>query len=150
MRTCPFRTRAEAMLDALVEAYPDGEAMLRGLRGDPLLAPTVLSVLVRREVLGAEDLTEPESLLMVAESLLQLLETAGPEGFLTILGGQELSVHKALEAALGSGHPDRAGLADLRTVAEQARRQPVVRLGRSHQRRRPGAGGKGRGGKRRR
>ncbi|WP_327258519.1 MULTISPECIES: hypothetical protein [unclassified Streptomyces] len=150
VRTCPFRTRAEAMLDALVEAYPDGEAMLRGLRGDPLLAPTVLSVLVRREVLGAEDLTEPESLLMVAESLLQLLETAGPEGFLTILGGQELSVHKALEAALGSGHPDRAGLADLRTVAEQARRQPVVRLGRSHQRRRPGAGGKGRGGKRRR
>ncbi|WP_406385270.1 hypothetical protein [Streptomyces sp. NBC_01618] len=152
VRTCPFRTRAEAMLDALVEAYPDGEAMLRGLRGDPLLAPTVLSVLVRREVLGAEDLTEPESLLMVAESLLQLLETAGPEGFLTILGGQELSAHKALEAALGSGHPDRAGLADLRAVAEQARRQPVVRLGRSHQRRRPGAGGKGRGrgGKRRR
>ncbi|WP_406499241.1 hypothetical protein OG936_31165 [Streptomyces sp. NBC_00846] len=152
VRTCPFRTRAEAMLDALVEAYPDGEAVLRGLRGDPLLAPTVLSVLVRREVLGAEDLTEPESLLMVAESLLQLLETAGPEGFLSILGGQELSVHKALEAALGSGHPDRAGLADLRTVAEQARRQPVVRLGRSHQRRRPGAGGKGRGrgGKRRR
>ncbi|MFD4761786.1 hypothetical protein ACFWOJ_23810 [Streptomyces sp. NPDC058439] len=152
VRTCPFRTRAEAMLDALVEAYPDGGAVLRGLRGDPLLAPTVLSVLVRREVLGAEDLTEPESLLMVAESLLQLLETAGPEGFLSILGGQELSVHKALEAALESGHPDRAGLADLRTVAEQARRQPVVRLGRSHQRRRPGAGGKGRGrgGKRRR
>ncbi|MFE7357256.1 hypothetical protein ACFU8Q_29950 [Streptomyces sp. NPDC057543] len=152
VRTCPFRTRAEAMLDALVEAYPDGEAMLRGLRGDPLLAPTALSVLVRREVLGAEDLTEPESLLMVAESLLQLLETAGPEGFLTILGGQELSAHKALEAALGSGHPDRAGLADLRTVAEQARRQPAARLGRSHQRRRPGAGGKGRGrgGKRRR
>ncbi|MEV7238801.1 hypothetical protein AB0N06_34280 [Streptomyces sp. NPDC051020] len=150
VRTTPFRTRAEAMLDTLAEAHPDGEAVLRGLRGDPLLAPTALSVLVRREVLDAEDLTEPESLLMVAESLLQLLEAAGPEGFLEILGGQELSAREALEAALVSGHPDRSGLTDLKAVAEQARRQPAVRLGRGHQRRRPGGGGKGKGRKRRR
>jgi hypothetical protein len=150
VRAAPFRTRAEAMLDALVDAYPDGEAVLRGLRGDSLLAPTALSVLVRREVLDAEDLTEAESLLMVAESLLQLLETVGPEGFLEVLGGQELSAREALEAALVSGHPDRSGLADLKAVAEQARRQPAVRLGRGHQRRRPGGGGKGKGGKRRR
>ncbi|WP_406339659.1 hypothetical protein OG987_33560 [Streptomyces sp. NBC_01620] len=149
VRATPFRTRAEALLDALVDAYPDGEALLRGLRGDPLLGPTALSVLVRREVLGAEDLNEPESLVMVAESLLQLLETAGPEGLLEILGGQELSAHKALEAALASGHPDQAGLADLRTVAEQARRRPAAYLGRSHQRRRPGDRGRGGGGRRR-
>lgn len=149
VRATPFRTRAEVMLDALVDAYPDGEALLRGLRGDPLLGPTALSVLVRREVLGAEDLNEPESLVMVAESLLQLLETAGPEGLLEILGSQELSAHKALEAALASGHPDQAGLADLRTVAEQARRRPAAHLGRSHQRRRPGERGRGRGGRRR-
>ncbi|MET7858234.1 hypothetical protein ABZS81_13625 [Streptomyces sp. NPDC005318] len=148
VRATPFRTRAEALLDALVDAYPNGEALLRGLRGDPLLGPTALSVLVRREVLGAEDLNEPESLVMVAESLLQLLESAGPEGFLEILGGQGLSAHKALEAALASGHPDQVGLADLKKVAEQARRQPAVRLGRGHQRRRRGGGGKG--GRRRR
>lgn len=148
VRATPFRTRAEALLDTLVDAYPGGEALLRGLRGDPLLGPTALSILVRREVLGAEDLNEPESLVMVAESLLQLLESAGPEGFLDILGGQGLSAREALEAALASGHPDRSGLADLKAVAEQARRQPAVRLGRGHERRRRGGGGKG--GRRRR
>nr|WTB34902.1 hypothetical protein OG781_40350 [Streptomyces sp. NBC_00830] len=51
VRTMPFRTRAEAMLDVLVSSLDDGKLMLRSLRSDPSLAHTVLSLLARREIL---------------------------------------------------------------------------------------------------
>ncbi|WP_455360477.1 hypothetical protein [Streptomyces sp. SYSU K21746] len=148
MRACPFRTRTEAMLTVLAEAHPDGDTVTRGLRGDPLLGPTAISVLVRREILDADDLTEPESRLMVAESLLQLLETAGPDGVLETLSGQRVPAHETLAAALASGHPDRVGMGDLKDVADQFARRPAAQVGRIH--RRGGRKGEGRGGKRRR
>ncbi|MGW1887701.1 hypothetical protein [Streptomyces sp. NPDC001970] len=150
VRAMPFRTRAEAMLDVLVEALDDGETLLRSLRTDPSLAPTALSVLVRRDILGPGDLTEAETLLMVAESLLQLLEAAGPDGVIEMLRDQGPQAEEALAAALASGHPDREGIAELRTVAGQALGRPRARVGRVQQ----GSHGKGRGtrksGKRRR
>ncbi|MCP3818398.1 hypothetical protein NLX86_09800 [Streptomyces sp. A3M-1-3] len=149
MRACPFRTRTEAMLNVLAEAHPDGDTVARGLRGDPLLAPTAISVLVRREILDADDLTEPESLLMVAESLLQLLETTGPDGALEMLSGQHVPARETLAAPLASGHPDRAGMADLKEVVDQSARRPAAQVGRIH-RRSGRKGGEGRGGKRRR
>ncbi|MFF3323673.1 hypothetical protein [Streptomyces sp. NPDC002889] len=148
MRACPFRTRTEAMLSVLAEAHPDGDTVARGLRGDPLLAPTAISVLVRREILDADDLTEPESLLMVAESLLQLLETVGSDGVLETLRGQQVPARETLAAALASGHPDREGMADLKEVADQFARRPAAQVGRIH--RRTGRKGGNRGGKRRR
>ncbi|WP_405913774.1 hypothetical protein OG760_31030 [Streptomyces sp. NBC_00963] len=142
LRVCPFRTRAEAMLEVLTDAHPDGETVALSLRGDPLLAPTAISVLVRREILDAEDLTEPESLLMIAESLLQLLETAGQDGVLEMLAGQDGDTQKILKPALASGHPDRAGMEDLREVAARATRRPAARVGRVHRRsRHEGMGG---------
>jgi hypothetical protein len=119
VRAMPFRTRAEAMLDVLVTVLDDGETLLRNLRTDPAPAPTALSLLARREILTPEDLTEPESLLMVAESLLQLCEATGADGVREVLRQQGREAEEALRAALASGHPDREGLADLQALAER-------------------------------
>jgi hypothetical protein len=151
VRAMPFRTRAEAMLDALVEALDDGETLLRSLRTDPSLAPTALSVLVRRDILDAEDLTEPEARLMVAESLLQLIEAAGPDGVIEMLRSQGPQARDTLEAALASRHPVRVGIAELRTAAERALRKPSARIGRIVQQGPHGSGrGPRKGGRRRR
>jgi hypothetical protein len=125
VREMPFRTRVEAMLDALAAVLPEGEAeaLLRSLRGGRSVAPTALSVLVRREFLGPDDLTtwrpddltDAEAQLMVAESLLQLLESAGEETVVqTLLGAGTGQAQEALSTALASGHPDQAGLERLR------------------------------------
>ncbi|MEU9214505.1 hypothetical protein AB0D27_43240 [Streptomyces sp. NPDC048415] len=148
VRTMPFRTRAEAMLDVLVSTLDDGEFLLRSLRSDPSLAPTALSLLARREILTPEDLTEPESLLMVAESLLQLCEATGADGVSEVLRQQGREAEEALRAALASGHPDREGLADLQALAERVPRERKAHVGLVQQRghRKNGR----RGGKRRR
>ncbi|MEU2734279.1 hypothetical protein ABZ656_02170 [Streptomyces sp. NPDC007095] len=86
---------------------------------------------MRRDLLAPEDLTEAEALLMVAESLLQPLETAGPDGVSEMLCDQGSQVEEAFEAALGSGHPDRVGIAGLKTGAEYALRKPSARVGRA-------------------
>lgn len=133
VRDMPFRTRAEAMLDVVAAALPEpeGEGLLRSLRGDARLAPTVLSVLTRREILSPEDLTDTEARLMVAESLLQLLESA-EEGTVveTLLSQGRTHAREALEAALASGHPDHAGLARLRAFADGPLWQQSAQLGR--------------------
>ncbi|PIB07027.1 hypothetical protein B1C81_21985 [Streptomyces sp. HG99] len=148
VRTMPFRTRAEAMLDVLVSSLDDGELLLRSLRSDPSLAPTALSLLARREILTPEDLTEPESLLMVAESLLQLCEATGADGVREVLRQQGREAEEALRAALASGHPDREGLADLQALAERVPWERKAHVGLVQQRghRKNGR----RGGKRRR
>ncbi|WP_189192557.1 hypothetical protein [Streptomyces albiflavescens] len=134
VRTMPFRTRAEAMLDVLVSTLDDGEFLLRSLRSDPSLAPTALSLLARREILTPEDLTEPESLLMVAESLLQLCEATGADGVSEVLRQQGREAEEALRAALASGHPDREGLADLQALAARVPRERKVHVGLVQQR----------------
>jgi hypothetical protein len=130
----PFRTRAEAMLDVLVSSLGDGELLLRSLRSDSWLAPTALSLLARREILTPEDLTEPESLLMVAESLLQLCEATGADGVREVLRQQGREAEEALRAALASGHPDREGLADLQALAERVPRERKAHVGLVQQR----------------
>ncbi|MDX6327885.1 MAG: hypothetical protein QOI83_268, partial [Streptomycetaceae bacterium] len=129
----PFRTRAEAMLDALAAALPEGEgeALLHSLRGDRSVAPTALSVLVRREALGPDDLVDAEAPLMVAESLLQLLESAGEEAVVqALLGAGHGQAQEALDAALASGHPDQDGLESLRRLGAGPLRSRSAQLGR--------------------
>lgn len=148
VRTMPFRTRAEAMLDVLVSLLDDGELLLRSLRSDSSLAPTALSLLARREILTPEDLTEPESLIMVAESLLQLCEATGADGVREVLRQQGREAEEALRAALASGHPDREGLAELQALAECVPRERETHVGLVQQRGHRENGR--RGGKRRR
>ncbi|OAH10211.1 hypothetical protein [Streptomyces jeddahensis] len=147
VRAMPFRTRAEAMLDVLASSLDDGELLLRSLRSDPSIAPTTLSLLARREILTPEDLTEPESLLMVAESLLQLYEATGADGLGEMLHHEGRDAEEALRAALASGHPDQHGLADLQAIADRMPRERKSHIGRLRQRGHRGngrRGGKGR------
>ncbi|PZG95834.1 hypothetical protein C1I97_26905 [Streptomyces sp. NTH33] len=146
VRTMTFRTRAQAMLDVLLTALPDGEGerLLRALRGDPVLAPLALTTLAHRELLSPEDMTDAEHLLVLAESLLQLVELAGGrDGAEEVLRAQGGEARDAVVAALESTHPDRAGLEELRQLATRALRTPAARLGRARKRRR-GAGSSGR------
>jgi hypothetical protein len=102
IQTMPFRTRADAMLNVLAAALDDGETLVRGLRADAALALIALSVLVRRGLFDPAGLTEAEALLLAAESLLQLLETAGPEGLGVVLRDQGPQAEEALAAALAA------------------------------------------------
>lgn len=150
VRTMVFRTRAQAMLEVLLTALPDGEGerLLRSLRGDPQLAPLALSALAHRELLSPEDMTDAEHLLVLAESLLQLVELAGGgDGAEEALRAQGSEARDAVAVALDSAHPDRAGLEELRQLAARALRTSAVRSGR--RRKQGGRGGK-RGRKRRR
>ncbi|MFJ2203240.1 hypothetical protein [Streptomyces violaceusniger] len=119
VRTTPFRTRAAALLDTLATVLPDGRELLRSLRGDADLAPTALTVLTQRGALDHEDLTDTEAALMVAESLLQLLDLGGEQALLeALLVQSRAEAETAIGAALASGHPDRAGLEALRDLAD--------------------------------
>ncbi len=137
VRTAPFRTRAQAMLDVLLATSPDdeGERLLRTLRGDPQLAPLALNALAQRELLSPEDMTDAEHLLVLAENLLQLVELAGGAGGAEeALRAQGTQAREAIAAASDSAHPDRAGLEELRQLAARALRAPAARLGRAHER----------------
>jgi hypothetical protein len=123
-RPMPFRARAQAMLAVVLTGLPDGEGerLLRGLRGDDQLAPLVLSELAQRQLLSPEDMTDAEHLLVLAESLLQLVELAGGgDAAVEALRAQGFEARDAIAAALDSAHPDRSGLEELRALAARAR-----------------------------
>lgn len=131
VRRAPFRTRAAAFLDTLATTLPDGQQLLRSLRSDAQLAPTALSVLTHNDALAPEDLTDTESVLMVAESLLQLLETGGPDALVeTLLAAGHHEATTAIGTALASGHPDQRGLAHLSRIADNQLRTRSAQLGR--------------------
>lgn len=148
VRSMPFRLRAQAMLAVFLAALPDGEGerLLRALRGDAQLAPLALSALAHHELLSPEDMTDAEHLLVLAESLLQLVELAGGrDGAEEALRAQGFEARDAVAAALDSAHPDRSGLDELRQLAARALGTPG-RLGRARKARRSA----GRSGRKRR
>ncbi|MFI6937381.1 hypothetical protein [Streptomyces sp. NPDC050287] len=111
VRSMPFRVSAQAMLAVLLAALPDGEGerLLRQFRGDAQLASLALSELAHRELQSPEDMTDAEHLLVLAESLLQLVELAGGrDGAEESLRAQGFEARDVVAAALDSAHPDRA------------------------------------------
>ncbi|WP_020389890.1 hypothetical protein [Kribbella catacumbae] len=114
VRGCPFRTRAVALLDTLADAQPDRHGFLNRLRTDPVLAPTVLQLLISDGQLEIEELSPSDGLLGMTEQFLQLLELGGAEGARESLA--EVPDLTELAYALEhSGHPDTNGLQRLRT-----------------------------------
>jgi hypothetical protein len=117
VRACPFRSRALAMLETLRNSVPGGALLLRRLRGDRELAPAVLSILVQDHVLGPEDLTEREQMLMLTESLLSLLEVGGPAAVREELAKMPAAQARAvLGVAQASGHPATIAMGELREL----------------------------------
>ncbi|WP_410669595.1 hypothetical protein [Amycolatopsis sp. cmx-4-68] len=148
VRACPFRTRASVMLEVLVDSLPDGDAVLRDLRTDPVLGPIAMRVLIDSGELDFGEVEDRERILVMTEQFLMMLETAGPEATASTLSSlPETDPASLAEVVLGSGHPDQVGLAELAEVFEQVRpsrnAHPLGGLTRSRS-------SKGKGGKRRR
>ncbi|MFC7588896.1 hypothetical protein ACFQYP_38280 [Nonomuraea antimicrobica] len=150
VRDCPFRTRTAAMLTVLAEALPQGRALVRDLRHDPVLGPAAVSLLMDDGEIDPGALGEREQLLLGAENFLTLLELGGPESLIdqlrTMAGGD---AYELVQAILAAGHHDTVGLAEMRTLVAEPLRGP-----RSHLRlvssKPPGARGRPKGtGKRR-
>jgi hypothetical protein len=82
-------------------------------------------------------MTDAEQLLVLAESLLQLVELAGGgDGAEEMLRAQGPQARDAVAAALDSAHPDRAGLDELRQLAARALGTHRARVGRARKARR--------------
>ncbi|WP_171075332.1 hypothetical protein [Nonomuraea basaltis] len=148
IRACPFRTRASAMLDALAEARPDDQLLLRRLRGDLALGPIAVTALIEEGAIQPDDLTSEEHLLLMAEGLLTLLELGGPDEVMnqvTQIAGREAP--EIIDTVVRSGHPAEVGMDELRRLVAEPLRARSHRL-RFVEGPRPGA--RGRHGKRRR
>ncbi|WP_116201930.1 hypothetical protein [Amycolatopsis circi] len=123
VRHCPFRTRARAMLDVLVQSVPDGAAMLRQLRHDQELGPLAVQLLVDNGEAAMEELSEEETLRGMTEQFIHLLEVGGPDEVSAALATIPPDEARGLTAnLLACGHPDETGMAELREVF--ARRRP--------------------------
>ncbi|MDR7302265.1 hypothetical protein [Haloactinomyces albus] len=125
VRDCPFRSRAAAMLDVLVDARPDGTALLHRLRSDESIGPLATSALMTDGQLEQEDLTEREQLLGLTEQLTHTLEVAGPDSLRETLLAEATPTDAAgmLSAAVDSGHPAILGLTELRALAAEPMQQ---------------------------
>lgn len=117
VRDCPFRTRAAAMLAVLAANVPDRSTFLGGLRADRQLGPIATQMLAEDGELSMDELTPEEALRAMAEQFIHLLELGGfdavADALAQVPGGQGREMAAAL---LESGHPDRAGLDELRTL----------------------------------
>lgn len=127
VRGCPFRTRAAAMLDVLADAVPDRSGFLRDLRDDERLGPIVTQMLIDDGVITLDELDPVDGLRSMTEQFIHLLELGGTGAVADALA--ELPSGHAREmmaALLASGHPDHAGLDELRTLAQAqfAERRP--------------------------
>jgi hypothetical protein len=127
VRGCPFRTRAAAMLDVLAETAPDRSTFLQGLRADQQLGPIVSHMLIDGGEITLEDLDREEGLRGMTEQFIHLLEIGGSDAVADALA--EIPADQAREmvaALMASGHPDRTGLDELRTLtqAQLAERRP--------------------------
>ncbi|MGW4398741.1 hypothetical protein ACWEHA_25965 [Amycolatopsis nivea] len=122
VRRSPFRTRARAMLYVLVQALPDGTAVLRELCHDWQLGPLAVQLLVDDGEFSMEELGEQEALRSVAEQFIHLLETGGPDAVADALAMIPRDEARDLTAnVLAFGHPNEAGLAELREVFARPR-----------------------------
>ncbi|RVX45175.1 hypothetical protein EDD27_7957 [Nonomuraea polychroma] len=129
IRVCPFRTRAAAMLDALADALPDGQPLLRRLRGDRALGPIAVTALLEEDALRPDDLTSEEHLLLMAEGMLTLLELGGPDEVMnqvTQIAGREAP--EIIDTVVRSGHPAEVGMDELRRLVAEPLRARTHRL----------------------
>lgn len=118
VRSCPFRTRATAMLDVLAQSVPDRSTFLHGLRADQQLGPIVVQMLIDDGEITLDELDQEEGLRAMTEQFIHLLEIGGAEAVGSALA--EIPTGQArdmMAMLLASGHPDQTGLDELRTLA---------------------------------
>jgi hypothetical protein len=106
------------MLDVLAQSVPDRSAFLHGLRADQQLGPIVVHMLIEDGEIAMDELDQKEGLRAMTEQFIQLLEIGGADAVTSALA--EIPAGQArdmMATLLASGHPDRTGLDELRTLA---------------------------------
>lgn len=122
VRRSPFRTRARAMLYVLVQALPNGTAVLRELCHDWQLGPLAVQLLVDDGEFSLEELSDEETMRGMIEQFIHLLETGGSDAVSDALAAIPAPEARELTAdLLACGHPDQAGLAELRELFARPR-----------------------------
>jgi hypothetical protein len=141
IRDCSFLSRRVALLKALVNAVPEGDELLASLLRDPELGPVAL--LAERHDCRPDEVSPAEAAWLMAGSILELLEIAGPGAVRAQLEELPRSQREdAVRAVRDSGYPARETLEDFRVlVAEPILSAPFrPRTVRNAPRRRPRPG----------
>jgi hypothetical protein len=141
IRDCSFLSRRVALLKTLVNAVPEGDELLASLLRDPELGPVAL--LAEKHDRRPDEVSPAEAAWLMAGSILELLEIAGPGAVREQLEELPRSQREdAVRAVRDSGYPARETLEDFRVlVAEPILRAPSrPRTVRNARRRRPRPG----------
>jgi hypothetical protein len=141
IRDCSFLSRRVALLKTLVSAVPEGDELLASLLRDPELGPVAL--LAEKHDRRPDEVSPAEAAWLMAGSILELLEIAGPGAVREQLEELPRSQREdAVRAVRDSGYPARETLEDFRVlVAEPILRAPFrPRTVRNAPRRRPRPG----------
>jgi hypothetical protein len=141
IRDCSFLSRRVALLKTLVNAVPEGDELLASLLRDPELGPVAL--LAEKHDRRPDEVSPAEAAWLMAGSILELLEIAGPGAVREQLEELPRSQREdAVRAVRDSGYPARETLEDFRVlVAEPILRAPFrPRTVRNAPRRRPRPG----------
>jgi hypothetical protein len=141
IRDCSFLSRRVALLKTLVNAVPEGDELLASLLRDPELGPVAL--LAEKHDRRPDEVSPAEAAWLMAGSMLELLEIAGPGAVREQLEELPRSQREdAVRAVRDSGYPARETLEDFRVlVAEPILRAPFrPRTVRNAPRRRPRPG----------
>jgi hypothetical protein len=141
IRDCSFLSRRVALLKTLSTAVPEGDELLASLLRDPELGPVAL--LAEKHDRSPDEVSPAEAAWLMAGSILELLEIAGPGAVREQLEELPRSQREdAVRAVRDSGYPARETLEDFRVlVAEPILRAPFrPRTVRNAPRRRPRPG----------
>lgn len=141
IRDCSFLSRRVALLKTLVNAVPEGAELLASLLRDPELGPVAL--LAEKHDRRPDEVSPAEAAWLMAGSILELLEIAGPGAVREQLEELPRSQREdAVRAVRDSGYPARETLEDFRVlVAEPILSAPFrPRTVRNAPRRRPRPG----------
>jgi len=118
IRDCSFLSRRVALLKTLVNAVPEGDDLLASLLRDPELGPVAL--LAEKHDRRPDEVSPAEAAWLMAGSILELLEIAGPGAVREQLEELPRSQREdAVRAVRDSGYPARETLEDFRVLVAE-------------------------------
>ena len=118
IRDCPFLSRRTAMLQTLVNAVPEGDELLASLLHEPELGPVAL--LADKQSRRPDEVSPAEAAWLMAGSILELLEIAGPDAVREQLEELPRSQREdVVRAVRDSGYPARETLEDFRALVAE-------------------------------